>query len=120
MKHKTITLYVLLMSLLSFSCTKQFKAEGVVKDFIEQNAVSPDKFEDCDFASIDSTKHINDSIILSMQTRGNELFKSDINYAAKTGGRMMYFIRMKYVYDGDSLQNTFYLDEQLEHVVSFK
>ena len=75
---------------------------------------------DRDFKSLDSTKHLTDSIILSMQARGGEQFQQNIDYPVKTAGRMLYYLRMSYVHGGDTLQNTFYLDEELQNVVSFK
>ncbi|MBQ9671457.1 MAG: hypothetical protein IJV34_01215 [Prevotella sp.] len=108
------------VALLTASCTRQYKAERLAADFIERNALHPEEMSDRDFKSLDSTKHITDSIILSMQARGGEQFQQNIDYPVKTAGRMLYYLRMSYVHDGDTLQNTFYLDEELQNVVSFK
>jgi len=106
--------------LLVTSCGKQATAEDVVNDFIDANALHPEKILQREFQRLDSTKFLNDTIVLEMQSNGSELYKTDIDYKVKTSGRMLYFLRLKYVYEGDTLRNTFYLDEQLENVVSFK
>lgn len=108
------------VALLTASCTRQYKAERLAADFIERNALHPEEMSDRDFKSLDSTKHLTDSIILSMQARGGEQFQQNIDYPVKTAGRMLYYLRMSYVHGGDTLQNTFYLDEELQNVVSFK
>ncbi len=121
MRIKTITLSLIAVSsLLYISCGKQSTAETLAEEFINDYALAPEKMVAREFTRLDSTKYLNDSIIRSMQERGCELFKKDIPYPIKSSGRMLYFIRMKYLYGEDSLQNTFYMDEHLEHIVSFK
>ena len=107
-------------ALLLTACGKQGKAESLVKAFIEQNAEMPDKMKTLSFGKIDSTKVISDSLIMVLQTREHELFRKDINYTAHTAGRMLYYVRMKYAYGNDTLQQTFYMDESLEQIVAFK
>ncbi len=102
------------------SCSRQGTAERLVKEFVAQNAVDPDEMVTLSFGELDSTKVIRDSLILDMQTRENPLFKKDIDYAVKTSGRMMYFVRMKFTYRNDTLQHTFYMDEALRQVIAFK
>ncbi len=121
MKTRTIALPLMLScGLLFCSCGKQNTAEGLAEDFIEEYALAPEKILYREYADVDSTKRLNDSIILSMQARGHELYKKEIPYPVKTCGRMLYYLRMQYVYEGDTMHNTFYLDENLEQVVSFK
>ena len=118
---RLITLASLLGVLLFVSCGQQYDAECLVKDFVKQNALNPDKVDILSFSKLNTTKVIKDSLVQDMQQRESPVFKSGINYAMKTSGNMLYFIRMEYVYDeGDTLKQTFYLDEQLEQVVAFK
>lgn len=121
MNAKTIgtTLFAALLLLVT-SCGQQHTAEGLVSDFIETNALHPEKMIEREFQRLDSTRFVNDSAISVMQAKENDLFKSDISYEVATAGQMLYYLRVKYVYEGDTIRNTFYLDEQLEHVVSFK
>jgi hypothetical protein len=48
------------------------------------------------------------------------VFKKDVKYGSEQSGRMLHLLRINYAYEGDTLTNTFYLDEQLQHVVAFK
>jgi hypothetical protein len=109
-----------MLSLLATSCGRQSDAENLVKDFISQHATNPDKIVLLDFSDLDSTKLIKDSVIQVLQERENPLFKKDISYAVKTSGRMLYFLRTQLVCEGDTLRQTFYLDEQLQQVVAIK
>jgi len=108
------------MATLFSACSQQGEAESIVKEFIEQNAIAPEKMEQKVFAHLDSTKVVRDSLIKIMQNNKHELYKDNIEYPQQTSGRMLYYLRMKYVYEGDTLSQTFYLDENLQHVVSFK
>jgi len=117
---KLICLFGLAGTLLFSSCSQQYDAEGLVKDFVEENAVNPDGMNILKFSKLNTTKVIKDSLIQDMQQRENPMFKKGIKYATSTSGSMLYFLRMEYVYENDTLQHTFYLDEQLQQVVAFK
>jgi len=115
-----IIIGVVFMSIVVASCGKQYSAKGLAEDFIEKNAVAPEKMLYREYSDLGTTTLISDSVILSMQQRGHELFKRDIEYSSKSSGNLLYYLRMKYVYEGDTLQQTFYLDENLTQIVSFK
>ena len=102
------------------SCGRKHQAETLVEEFIEQHAVSADEMKERDYVHFDSTKVISDSLIANMQKREHEHFKHPIPYPIPSSGRMLYLLRMSYIYKNDTLFHTFYLDEQLEHVVAFK
>ncbi|MCK8623157.1 hypothetical protein [Prevotella sp. E13-27] len=102
------------------SCGQQSDAEQLVEQFITDYAVDPTQIDVIEFNKLDSTKNINDSIVNAMQSKTDELFKNDIDYSVKQSGRMLYFIRMHYAYKGDTLSKTFYIDESMQHIVSFK
>lgn len=102
------------------SCGQKHKAETVVDEFIETYAKDPDAILKRDFVRFDSTKVIGDSLVHVMQNTEHALFKEPIPYPVNTSGRMLYLLRMNYVYQGDTLWQTFYLDESLENVVAFK
>ena len=107
------------MLLLLASCGKQYDAEQTVKDFVESNIDNADKVSGRDFADLGTTRHINDSLINVMHQRGADHFKQGIAYPDAPDGDL-YYLRMRYVYDGDTLQNTFYLNQELTEVVAFK
>ena len=107
------------MMLLLASCGKQYEAEQTVKDFVEANIDDADKVSGRDFADLGTTRHINDSLINVMRLRGADHYKQGIAYPDVPDGDL-YYLRMRYVYDGDTLQNTFYLNQELTEVVAFK
>ena len=106
--------------LLLASCGKQHNAEQTVKAFVEDNMENGgNDISDRDFADLGTTKFINDSLIQVMRHRGAPLFKQGISYTDVPDGEL-YYLRMSYVHQGDTLQNTFYLNPELKEVVAFK
>ena len=114
-----ILIGVVACMLLFASCGQQYKAEQTAKAFVEENMEQPEKITDRDFADIGTTRHISDSLITVMRQRGAEGFKKGIKYGEIPQGDLIY-LRMQYVKDGDTLSNTFYLDENLASIVAFK
>ena len=111
----TLCLGVLLFA----SCGKQHTAEQTVKKFVEENTKEGVETKTIDFADLGTTRHIKDSLIYKMRQTGAELFKSGIKYGDMPDGEV-YYLRMRYIHKGDTLQNTFYLDSELKQVVAFK
>ena len=105
--------------LLLTACGQQYKAEKAVEAFVDANAIEPSKIAHRDFADIGTTRHISDSLIDVMRHRGAPLFKKQISYGEKPSGDLIY-LRMRYIHQGDTLQNTFYLDNEVKEVVAFK
>jgi len=105
--------------LLFASCGQQYKAEQTAKAFVEDNMEQPEKITDRDFADIGTTRHISDSLITVMRQRGAEGFKLTTQHGEIPQGDL-FFLRLQYVKDGDTLSNTFYLDEELASIVAFK
>ena len=101
------------------SCGKQHTAEQTVKKFVEENTKEGVETKRIGFGDLGTTRHISDSLAEKMRNNGNELFKNDIKYAAMPKGEV-YYLRMKYLHEGDTLQSTFYLDSELKEVVDFK
>ena len=101
------------------SCGKQHTAEQTVKDFVAENMKEGVETKRLDFGDLGTTRHINDSLIAKMRKTGAELYKSGITYGNVPTGEV-YYLRMKYLHEVDTLQNTFYLDSELKEVVAFK
>ena len=101
------------------SCGKQHTAEQTVKKFVEENTKEGVETKRIGFGDLGTTRHISDSLAEKMRNNGNELFKNNIKYAAMPKGEV-YYLRMKYLHEGDTLQSTFYLDSELKEVVAFK
>ena len=105
--------------LLLTACGQQYKAEKAVEAFVDANAIEPSEIAHRDFADIGTTRHISDSLIDVMRHRAAPLFKNDIPYPSKPSGDLIY-LRMRYIHQGDTLQNTFYLDSEAKNVIAFK
>ncbi len=105
--------------LLSVSCGRQHDAEQTVKAFVEENMQDGIQISDRDFADLGTTQLISDSLIQLMRQRGADLYKQGIAYSKAPDGAL-YYLRMRYVHDKDTLQNTFYLNQELTEVVAFK
>ena len=114
-----INITLCLGGLLLASCGKQYTAEQTVKAFVAENMKEEVNASVIDFADLGTTRHINDSLIAKMRKNGAELYKSGIKYGEAPSGDI-YYLRMKYLQEGDTLQNTFYLDSELKEVVAFK
>ena len=106
--------------LLFASCGRQNSAEQTVKAFVEANMEnSGNDISSRDFADLGITRLISDSLIQLMRHRGAPLFKKGITYTEVPDGEL-YYLRMSYIHEGDTLQNTFYLNQELTEVVAFK
>ena len=105
--------------LLFASCGQQHKAESLAKDFVAENMEDPSAISGKDFADLGTTRHISDSLITIMRQRGASGYKKDITYGKIPTGDL-YYLRMSYISNGDTLQNTFYFDAELTEVVAFK
>ena len=101
------------------ACGRQHKAESLAKDFVAENMENPSAISGKDFADIGTTRHLNDSLITVMRQRGASGYKKGISYGKMPTGDL-YYLRMSYISNGDTLQNTFYFDSELSEVVAFK
>ena len=114
-----INITLCLSMLFVASCGKQHTAEQTVKNFVKENIKEGVETKTLEFADLGTTRHINDSLVAKMRKNGSELFKSGIKYTGMPKGDV-YYLRMKYLHKGDTLQNTFYLDSELKEVIAFK
>lgn len=117
MRH-TRALYIIGVLLLA-SCGKQYDAEQTVKDFVEANMEHADQIKGQDFGDLGTTRLISDSLIGIMRQRGATNYRQGINYGKVPTGDL-YYLRMRYVDGNDTLNNTFYLNQELTEVVAFK
>ena len=109
----------MLALLLFASCGQQYKAESLAEDFVAANMENASAISGKDFADLGTTRHLNDSLIKVMRQRGAANFKKGISYGEIPTGDL-YYLRMSYISNGDTLQNTFYFDKELSEVVAFK
>ena len=114
--------YIMVATLLLIGCdAEKSTAKKLVKDFLKENLVNND-FKVMSFSALDSTKHITDSVFKVMRAEAaqDKAFKKDIQFAEGPRTKKLYYIRIKYRLDNDTCLQTFYLDDQLTRVVSFR
>ena len=113
---------IMVATLLLIGCdAEKSTAKKLVKDFLKENLVNND-FKVMSFSALDSTKHITDSVfkIMRAEAAQDKAFKKDIQFAEGPKTKKLYYIRIKYRLDNDTCLQTFYLDDQLTRVVSFR
>ena len=113
---------IMVATLLLIGCdAEKSTAKKLVKDFLKENLVNND-FKVMSFSALDSTKHITDSVFKVMRAEAaqDKVFKKDIQFAEGPKTKKLYYIRIKYRLDNDTCLQTFYLDDQLTRVVSFR
>lgn len=113
---------IMVATLLLIGCdAEKSTAKKLVKDFLKENLVNND-FKVMSFSALDSTKHITDSVFKVMRAEAaqDKAFKKDIQFAEGPKTKKLYYIRIKYRLDNDTCLQTFYLDDELTRVVSFR
>lgn len=113
---------IMVATLLLIGCdAEKSTAKKLVKDFLKENLVNND-FKVMSFSALDSTKHITDSVFKVMRAEAaqDKAFKKDIQFVEGPKTKKLYYIRIKYRLDNDTCLQTFYLDDQLTRVVSFR
>ena len=108
-----------LVTLLTASCGRQQQAKSVVKDFLKANIADYSKVDYLDIGDVDSTRVINDSLLLAMRRSTHNHFRQDIKYQPRNE-KTLFLLRVKYLYEQDTCSATFYMDAQLQGVVAFK
>ncbi|MCR4583581.1 MAG: hypothetical protein K5764_08540 [Prevotella sp.] len=106
--------------LLLTSCGEQHKASSMAEDFVENYALSPEKMTDREFADLDTTLLVSDSVLLKLRTTDDPLFKKGITYPTLTADRKHYFLRMRFQYEGEEMSRTFYFDGALKEIIAIK
>ena len=121
MRH---SLYIIIgVALLLFaSCGQQHQAKEVIQAFVDENAAEPSARSSISIAKFDSTKVINDSVILAMRANADTIkrYKQAIKYAEGQPSRKLFVARISYTIDGAEYSDTYYLDDQLTRVIAFK
>lgn len=111
------------LALLFAACGQQHKAESVVEDFMERNLTDPSALEDLDFNDIDSTRHINDSIVAIMRQATKATapqYKKTIDYGTKQAVGNVLLVRVNYKVGEKRFTDTYYLDKEMTDVIAFK
>lgn len=117
-------LYILIgMSLLLFaSCGPQQEAEELVEQFMKQNMKEELDISGLHFMDIDSTRLVNDSVVISLrqQAKRASRYQGNIKYAPDQPFKQLITIRVKYYIEEKEYSDTYYLDMDLTRIVAFK
>ncbi len=117
-------LYILIgMSLLLFaSCGPQQEAEELVEQFMKQNMKEELDISGLHFMDIDSTRLVNDSVVISLrqQAKRASRYQGNIKYAPDQPFKQLITIRAKYYIEEKEYSDTYYLDMDLTRIVAFK
>ncbi|MBR1395649.1 MAG: hypothetical protein IJ559_08335 [Prevotella sp.] len=119
------SLYIITaISLLLFaSCGQQHQAKEVIQTFVDEYVTEPASRSSISIVKFDSTRVLSDSIICVMRTNADTIHRysaKPIKYDESPIGRKLYVARITYTIYGAEYSDTYYLDEQLTHVVAFK
>ena len=117
--------YVIIgISLLLFaSCGQQHQAKEVIQAFVDEHVTEPASRSSISIVKFDSTRVLNDSIIQAMRANADTILRysaKPIKYDESPARRKLYVARITYTIHGAEYSDTYYLDEQLSHVVAFK
>ena len=118
---KTAVIAVLAVMAISSCGGPKNDAERLIKDFLKENLVDGD-FKYLDFSDLDSTFYVSDSIVKAMRVTHDttSVFKKGIKYVEGPDTRKKHFIHVHYRVGEKKIRQTFYLDDQLTRVLSFK
>ena len=122
MKKTLVAIVALVVAMAFTGCNREkSKAESMVKDFLKENLVEND-FKVMDFSRLDSTKYVSDSIFNRMRVSNlqDSRFKQPLRLVDAPRTEKLHFIRVKYRVEKDTLVQTFYFDDEVSRIVSFK
>lgn len=113
---------LLCAAMLIIGCGKERRADELVESFLDSCLVD-NAISDLSFSPLDSTRHLNDSVIASLRLRLSKsaAFKKGIKYGGYDRQRPLHFITATYsTSDGGKMKQTFYMDERHTAVVCVK
>ena len=122
MKKTLVAIVALVVAMAFTGCNREkSKAESMVKDFLKENLVEND-FKVMNFSRLDSTTFVSDSLFQLMREKGakDSRFKQPFDFSDDAKTKKLLFIRVKYRIEKDTILQTFYFDDELSRVVSFK
>lgn len=103
-------------------CGSKKQVKPLVEQFLTDN-LKENNFSNLSVEKLDSTFFITDSLLTDLQQKSakNPLLRSDFRYPKTMVSKKKYFVKVKYNLPNGKEQNqTFYIDEHLEHVIAFK
>lgn len=96
-------------------------AQKLVKEFLKENLADPN-YKNIYFSDLDSTFYVTDSIVQVMRTNADTstVFKKNIKWAEGPIARKKHFLHVGYKIGDKKVKQTFYFDDSLTRVISFK
>lgn len=112
--HKSVITFLLLLATVALSsCGEQQKAKSIVKDFIA-DGLHQDDYSVIEWGRQDSSFHVSPAMLKAMRASGVK-GTAYVNPTEK-----LILQRVTYVTPEDTIRQTFYLDETITGVVSYK
>lgn len=108
------TLLIILSVMLFVSCGEQHKAEGIVKQFLNENLVNSEY--KAQYGKLGHTQKIDDLKLRSMRQvtqQSDKLFKKPVPYGTYQELSQLLFIRTSIIQDKDTFIRTIYLHPEL-------
>lgn len=104
------------------ACGQQHDAETLVEGFMKENLIDSSSLSGVEFAKLDSTARLNDSIIniLRADSKQSERYRSDIRYADNKQDKSLKILRVKYMLGTEEYSDTYYLDKNLTNIIAIK
>lgn len=114
LKHTLLLALVVLMA----SCGREHDAKQRIKQFLQDNLT--EEFDIDEFSKMDSTVYVTPQMTarLHQDVDTMKFFRKQPKYSKQT--EKLYFIHVKYKVKEEKRQQTFYLDDKLTGVVTFK
>lgn len=115
--------YPLFCAVMMFSaCRQQHDAEVLVKDFMNENLKNPTALTNVDFAKLDSTARLNDSIINVLRSLAGQSgrYRDGIRYSDKKQEKPLKILRVQYKIDTTECSDTYYLSRDITEVIAIK
>lgn len=108
--------------LLFAACGQQHDAETLVEGFMKENLIDSSSLSGVEFAKLDSTARLNDSIIniLRADSKQSERYRNDIRYADNKQDKSLKILRVKYMLGTEECSDTYYLDKNLTNIIAIK
>ncbi len=109
-------------AMLLSACGQQHDAEVLVKDFMNENLKNPAALTNVDFAKLDSTARLNDSIINVLRALAGQSgrYRDGIRYSDKKQEKPLKILRVQYKIDTTECSDTYYLNRDITEVIAVK
>lgn len=106
-------------ALLLASCGQTHKAKSSVKEFMNEQ-MQLQGYDVLAWSKLDSTFRVTDSALIRMHNQAvqRHVVKAGTKYAPRTN--KLFLLTVRYKLEGDTLMNTFYLDDNATGIVGVK